>query len=91
MSCRCCRQTITGIVTALLVAVGLAIMIVAQSYSKLLQSAIPDLTMCTVRRRSWLPVCCYCWGIVPWLHHCVDAVATHYPLTRLPLHRSLYY
>ena len=44
---RCVRQSITGCVTFLLVAIGLAIMIVAQGFSATVASKTPDLTLCS--------------------------------------------
>ena len=41
------RQTITGCVTGLLVAVGLIIMIIAQGYSAAVADKTPDLNLCT--------------------------------------------
>jgi len=44
---RCLRQCCTGIITLLLVIIGLIMMIIAQSYSKLLTTSTPDLSLCS--------------------------------------------
>lgn len=44
---RFCRQTCTGLITFLLVIIGLVMMIIAQSYSKLLATSTPDLSLCS--------------------------------------------